>query len=97
MDAAALAECVAESNSRGRQYASHTVMRRYERWRKGENALVLEAMKGFKTVFGSQLPPVKSARRLGLTLANEIKPIKEISARHAMGIGGDIPAICKSI
>ena len=97
MDAAALAEVVADANNKGRRFASHATLRRYERWRKGENALVLEAMKGFKMAFGSALPPVKSARLLGLTLANEIMPLKSLFARYAMGISGDIPSICRPV
>jgi 2-octaprenylphenol hydroxylase len=95
LDAAALVEVVATANLKGRHLAGQPTLRRYERWRKGENTLVLEVMKGFKNTFGSTITPVKSARRLGLTIANEVTPLKHILARYAMGISGDIPDICR--
>ncbi len=95
MDVAALAEVVEAARTNGRNIANHSVLRRYERWRKGENALVLGMMKGFKTVFGQSQEPIKTARRLGLNLADRIPPLKAQFAKYAMGLSGDLPEICK--
>ena len=68
MDAAALSQELDTAISNNRDFASRSVLRRYERWRKGENALVLATMKGFKSVFGSDIAAVRSARAIGLSV-----------------------------
>ena len=96
MDAAALAQTVREAMDKSRDIAGQNVLRRYQRWRKGDNALVLGAMKGFKTVFGSDQPGIQWLRRFGLEFADTVSPLKSLFARHAMGLSGDLPEICKS-
>lgn len=95
MDVAALAEVVNTARNKGQNFSNHSVLRRYERWRKGENALVLGMMKGFKTVFGQAPQPIKTARHLGLNLADRIPPLKAQFAKYALGLSGDLPEICK--
>jgi len=95
LDVAALAEVIDTARGKGRNIANHTVLRRYERWRKGENALVLGMMKGFKTVFGYPGEPAKVTRQLGITVANQIPPLKRQFEKYAMGLSGDLPKICR--
>ena len=83
------------AQERGQGLARTSVLRRYERWRRGENALVLQTMKGFKSLFGSGSPMLTGLRRAGLDAADSIAPLKHQLARYAMGISGDIPAICR--
>ena len=95
MDAASIAQIVSTARQQGKDIGHHSTLRRYERWRRGENALVLESMKGFKRLFGSSRTPIRTARKIGLDLANEITPVKNTLARFAMGLSGDLPEICK--
>ncbi len=95
MDVAALAQVVATARAKGQNIANHSVLRRYERWRKGENALVLGMMKTFKTVFQQPQQSIKTARHLGINLADQIPPLKTQLAKYAMGLSGDLPEICK--
>ncbi|WP_424946089.1 UbiH/UbiF/VisC/COQ6 family ubiquinone biosynthesis hydroxylase [Candidatus Spongiihabitans sp.] len=95
MDVAALAEVVNQARTNRQNIANHSVLRRYERWRKGENEMVLGMMKGFKTVFGHAHEPIKTARHLGLNLADRMPPLKAQFAKYAMGLSGDLPEICK--
>ncbi len=94
-DAAALSQIVETARSRGRDFHSHSVLRRYERWRKGENALVLNTTRGFKTLYGSGAKTLIAARQGGLRIAENLPLLKRQLARYAMGIGGDLPDICK--
>ncbi len=95
LDTAALAQVVGNAHRTGKRIAGQPVLRRYERWRKGENSLVLATMKGFKTVFGTSAKPLVTARRLGLNVADDSIHLKQVFARYAMGIAGDIPAACR--
>lgn len=95
LDAAVLAEVVADTAAAGRDIGSHANLRRYERWRRGENALMQSAMDGFKWLFASPLAPVRLLRNLGLGTVDRLTPIKSLLARHAMGRAGDLPHLVR--
>lgn len=91
LDAATLAEVLGAALREGRAPGSMTVLRRYERWRKGHNLATEFLMDGFKRVFASTRGPVSIARGLGLRLADRSGPLKRELIRHAMGMAGDLP------
>ncbi len=93
MDAAALAEVVAQAAAAGRDLGQPSVLRRYERWRRGDNALALAAMTGFKEVFGSRRRSAQMARAAGMNLVASIAPLKNLAMQLATGLRGDLPAI----
>jgi len=95
MDAAALAEVVQQARGRGADPGQYSVLRRYQRWRRGDNALVMAMMAGFKEVFGSSRAGVKALRGAGMNLADSITPLKVVLARFATGLSGDLPALCR--
>lgn len=80
--ASVLSQAVQQQHNPG----SFAVLRRYERARKGDNLAMIVAMDGFKTLFGSALPPLKWARSFGLNLVDAAKPVKNSIARYAMGL-----------
>ena len=94
-DAACLAEVVEAAQQSGKGYSSHAVLRRYERWRKGENQQVLVLMKAFKQLFGSTDSGVQQFRQTAFSLADRITPLKSEIIRHAMGVAGDLPLLCR--
>lgn len=95
MDAAALAEVVQQARGRGADPGQYSVLRRYQRWRRGDNALVMAVMAGFKEVFGSSRASVKAVRSAGMNAADSITPLKVALARFATGLSGDLPALCR--
>ncbi|MDD9857583.1 MAG: FAD-dependent monooxygenase [Gammaproteobacteria bacterium] len=95
MDAAALAEVVQQARGRGADPGQYSVLRRYQRWRRGDNALVVAMTAGFKEVFGSSRTSVKALRCAGMNLADSITPLKVVLARFATGLSGDLPALCR--
>jgi 2-octaprenylphenol hydroxylase len=96
LDAAALCEVLAEARESGRDFGTLRVLRRYERWRKGENLLMLGVMDGFKRLFGARSPVLSFGRNLGLSVTNSAWPIKNALARRAMGLGGDLPRMARA-
>lgn len=96
MDAASLSQVLEQARANNLEISRHSVLRRYERWRKGENSLVLNLMKGFNDVFSNPSAPLKSIRSSGLGIANQITPLKKQLAQYAMGINGDLPDSCIS-
>ena len=95
LDAAALAEVLLAAVAAGQDIGLLQVLRRYERWRKGENLLMLGVMDGFKRLFGSSLPPVRWLRNMGLNLTDMAGPVKDLIARRAMGLEGDLPRLAR--
>jgi 2-octaprenylphenol hydroxylase len=95
LDAATLAEVVLAARSRGRDPGSLPVLRRYERWRRGDNLLMMSAMDGFNVLFGNKLGPVRWLRNFGLSMVNAVGPAKELLMRHAAGLAGDLPALAR--
>jgi 2-octaprenylphenol hydroxylase len=96
LDAAVLAEVLADAQARGRDAGSVAVLRRYERWRRGDNLLMMSAMDGFNLLFSNTRPPLRWARNLGLSLMNAAGPAKDVLMRHAMGLEGDLPALARA-
>jgi len=96
LDAAALAEVVIQANAQGLSMGDYVVLRRFERWRKGHNILVMSLMSGFKQLFGNQLLPVQWARNIGLRLCDQSGPIKRQMMLNAVGLTGDLPALAKA-
>ena len=94
LDAASLSQVLGEMRQCGRDFDAYSVLRRYERWRKGDNALVLNCMRGLKALFGNDMPGSRAVGGLGLKLVNRLPPIKSMLAGFAMGNIGDLPLIC---
>ena len=96
LDAAALAEVLIDSKHRGCEFGNHAVLRRYERWRKGENYLMLKILQSFKYLFENRLESIKSLRNIGLNLVDASSPVKHCIMRKAMGLTGDLPVYART-
>ncbi len=96
LDAATLAEVVLAARARGGDPGSLPVLRRYERWRRGDNLLMMSAMDGFNVLFGNELGPVRWLRNFGLSMVNAVGPAKDLLMRHAAGLAGDLPALARA-
>jgi 2-octaprenylphenol hydroxylase len=95
LDAAALAEVLLDSSGRGGDPGSFLPLRRYERWRKGDNLLMLAAMESFHRLFGASALPVRKLRNWGLLLVDGAGPVKDLIMRHASGLAGDLPRLAR--
>ena len=96
LDAASLAEVLIEARAKGRRIGSLATLRRYERARKGANMGMLGAMDFFKRFFSNEVPPLKLARNLGLSLADHSGPLKHLIIRRAMGLAGELPKLVRN-
>ncbi|RME33543.1 MAG: ubiquinone biosynthesis protein UbiH, partial [Gammaproteobacteria bacterium] len=92
MDVATLAHCLREARERGREDPGRLpTLRRYARWRRGENLKMIAAMDLFRELFGTSSPAVAALRGLGMKVAGTLPPVKEAIMLHAMGMEGDLP------
>lgn len=96
LDAAALVEVVLAAHDKGRSLGGLSTLRRYERWRKGHNLMMMATLDGFERLFSNPLPPVRWLRGVGLNITDSVTPVKNLFARHAMGLSGDLPRLARS-
>ncbi|MDH4273456.1 MAG: UbiH/UbiF/VisC/COQ6 family ubiquinone biosynthesis hydroxylase [Gammaproteobacteria bacterium] len=96
LDAAALAHTLAEARLQRADYGELRVLRRYERWRKGENIAVMALMDGFKRLFGATATPLVATRNAGLNLLNQSPSLKNLITRAAMGARPDQPPLARN-
>jgi len=95
LDAAALVEVIYEAHKAGRPIGSEGVLRRYQRWRRTDNAVMLKSMDAIQQVFSWEQPGLESVRRGALGLADRLGPAKGLVSRYAMGLHGDLPRIAR--
>jgi len=96
LDAAALAECIQKALEKGNDFSDYSVLRRYERWRKGHNHSMQKSMEAFQGLFGNKTSSVRWLRNVGLNLADSMSPVKKLMMSYAMGIVGDLPKIMRA-
>ncbi|MBI3547361.1 MAG: UbiH/UbiF/VisC/COQ6 family ubiquinone biosynthesis hydroxylase [Gammaproteobacteria bacterium] len=95
LDAAALAEVLLDAVVRHKDIGAHSVLRRYERWRKAENFSMVAITGGFRYLFGNDIPGLSQLRNLGLNAADAATPLKNFIMRRASGVNGDLPKLSR--
>lgn len=95
LDAASLAEIILAAHTKSQDFGMLNVLRRYERWRKGENLIMLNMIDTLKYLFGNDKTFIKAVRTLGINSVNKIGPLKNYLMQRAMGWTGDLPAIAR--
>lgn len=95
LDAAALAELVIKTKQAGRPLSSHKFLRQYERWRKGDNLLMMTSMDVINKTFAATAVPAISLRSTGMNLINQTPFMKQLFNNHAMGLRDDLPVLAK--
>jgi len=72
-----------------RDLGGRHLLRKYERARAGENELMMRAMEGFKLLFNNKNPALGLLRNTGLSITNQVNPLKQLFMHQAMGQSGD--------
>ncbi|WP_416307741.1 FAD-dependent monooxygenase [Neptunicella sp. SCSIO 80796] len=95
MDAAALAQNLAELHLNNKDIGLYKSLRSYERWRKTEALKLVASMEGLKRLFNGANPLQKLLRGSGMALANKLPMLKNTAIRQAMGLDGELPELAK--
>ncbi len=101
LDAASLAQVISETYTQQENtakadqalWASSTVLNKYSRWRKSEAAEMATAMESIKQVFTPQNPVTQLVRGLGMNLFDNVKPVKQLMAKQALGMKDNLPSL----
>jgi 2-polyprenylphenol 6-hydroxylase len=91
LDAAALAELVLVASAGGEDPGALGVLRRYERWRKSEVALMSAAIDGFDRFLAHGTGPLARLAQQGLSWVNSAPELRRVFIRRALGMSGELP------
>lgn len=94
-DVAVMVQLLGEQFRLGLDLGDKALLTRYERWRRMDSLSMTAMTDGLDRLFSNDIPGVRLARRLGLSLVNRLPPVKHRLMRHAMGLVGDLPALMK--
>ena len=94
-DAAALAEVLTAAYQRGQDLGSVAVLRRYERWRRWENWVILSFTDLLTRTFSNQILPVVMVRRAGLWVLSRVPFLKRLALRLMTGRLGRVPQLAR--
>lgn len=76
-DAISLAKVILKTHASDRDIGRRQNLRAFERDRRGDNQLMISAMQGFKSLFGTELPWLKNLRNYGLNAVNSSSLLKK--------------------
>lgn len=94
-DAAALAECLALQVENNSLTVSQKTLKNFERWRKNDAAEMIAAMEAIKQVFTPQQKPTQLLRGIGMSLLNNLAPVKQQMIKQALGYQHHLPSLAK--
>ena len=94
-DAAALAEVLIQAYQQNQDLGSIAVLRRYERWRRTENWVILSFTDLLTRTFSNQIWPIVVLRRAGLWVLGSVPPLKRLALRLMTGRLGRVPKLAQ--
>ncbi|AMW26782.1 FAD-dependent hydroxylase [Arthrospira platensis] len=96
-DAGAIAEIVKKAYQAGEDIGDLKTLNRYQKWRRGENLLILGFTDFLDRMFSGNWRPQVILRRWGLWGLKKIRPLRYLSLRIMTGLFGRAPQIteCK--
>lgn len=95
LDAATLAEIIVDAHRKGREIGSIHTLSKYQRRRKADNLIMQMTMDVFKRTFGSDLAPIRWARRFALKTVNQSTLLSNLFMHHASGQRFSNPELSK--
>ncbi|MEO0455347.1 MAG: FAD-dependent hydroxylase [Cyanobacteria bacterium P01_A01_bin.114] len=90
-DAAALANVLKQARRQAEDLGSLRVLKRYERWRRTENWVILALTDALNRTFSNQLWPLKSLRRLAFWVMSQVPWMRRLALRVMTGFFGKLP------
>lgn len=86
LDAACLSQIILDAKTKQRAFASLAVLRKYERWRKSENVVMMAFVGAIKQLFTHGSSSMRWIANIGMGLTDKITPLKNFFIRRATAI-----------
>lgn len=90
-DVAVLAQLLSEQHALGLDLGAHTMLARYQRWRRFDSVSMTASTDLLNRLFSNAVPGLSLLRRAGLSAVNRMPRLKQHFMQHAMGLIGDLP------
>ena len=94
-DVAALAEVVLDAARLGLDIGAVDVLKRYERWRRFDSAVMGLTMDAMNRLFSNDIAPLRAIRDLGIGIADRVGPLRRFLMRQAGGDVGKLPRLLR--
>ena len=94
-DIAVLAEVMVEARNLGLDFASYTVLNKYQQWRRFDVLSHAAFAEVINRLFSNDIAPVRFVRDLGLKIVDGLKPVKKFFNDEASAQSGDLPLLLK--
>jgi 2-polyprenylphenol 6-hydroxylase len=95
LDAAALADVIAEGIEAREDLGAERILRRYERWRRSENELMSAAIDAFDRLLARGTGRVAEVAQRGLPWVGRSGIVKRAFIERAMGLVGELPVAAR--
>ncbi len=96
VDAAALAQTLAQSVQSELDLADPQALGHFSRWRKADASDMILAMESIKQGFALQQKLPKFIRGMGMSLVNNIPAVKQLLIKQAMGLNDNLPELAQA-
>src|SRR5690606_26503637 len=96
LDAAALADIVLAGLREREDPGALRLLRRYERWRKSEVALMSTAIDAFDRFLAHGTGPFSRLAQRGLGWVNRSQELKRLFIGRALGVTGELPSAARA-
>lgn len=94
-DAAALAQILQSAHQQGDDIGSLRVLKRYDRWRRWENVIILGFTDTLNRVFSNSFLPLVVLRRVGLWVLRSVPVAKQVALKLMTGLSGRAPKLAQ--
>jgi len=95
LDAAALADVLAEGVKSREDPGAERILRRYERWRRSENDLMSGAIDAFDRLLARGTGRIAELAQRGMPWVGRSAMAKRLFIERAMGLAGELPAAAR--
>jgi 2-octaprenyl-6-methoxyphenol hydroxylase len=92
-DIAALAELIVDTRRLGLDIGEDSVLEAYQRWRRPDAVMLAGVTDGLNRLFSNTIEPIRLVRDVGLSIVNQLPPLKRLLMQHAMGTLGERPRL----
>ena len=95
LDAAALADVLADGLASGEDPGALRILRRYERWRRSENEMMSAAIDAFDRLLARGTGRIAELAQRGMPWVGRSGLVKRAFIERAMGLAGELPAAAR--
>lgn len=98
-DVAALCDCICDAQLDGMvaDPGSATILENYANWRRSDQQKAVQFTDGIVRLFADRRTPVRVLRNLGMLGFDLIPGVRNLFARHTMGLAGRLPRLSRGV